>query len=88
MALDDAQREAIRRRVAGWRDAEAREREERRREAPLSGEQALSFALELWELRRLAFEAPDSVREREVEGARAAWAKLRERLAWEATRHE
>ena len=86
MPIDEAQREAIRRRVAGWRAAEARELEVRRREGPLSGDDAFAFALETWELDRRTFEKPDPVRERGVEWARKAWAKLRERLSWEASR--
>jgi hypothetical protein len=85
MPLDVSQREALRQRVAGWRAAEARQIEERRAEGPPSAEEAWTFALELWELNPAAFAAPDLVREREIDEARRAWAKLRARLIWGGT---
>ena len=74
--------EDIRRRVAGWRAAEVRERQVRREEPIPEPTTALSLATELCELAPELFEEEDLVREREVREARAAWAKLRERLGW------
>jgi hypothetical protein len=71
----------IRRRVMGWRAAERRERTLRAREGPLGPAAALDAAFELHELFAAASNAPDVVGAREVEGARAAWRKLRARLA-------
>lgn len=69
--------------MAGWRAAEAREVELRRREGPLHPDEAFGFALEAWELNPEAFEAPDPEREREAAKVWEAWAKLRERLPWQ-----
>jgi hypothetical protein len=74
--------EDIRRRIAGWRAAELRERQLRRDEPILDPTTALELATELCELAPGLFEVEDPVREREVREARAAWAKLRERLGW------
>jgi hypothetical protein len=81
--LEEDHRKALQRRVGGWRAAEAREVELRRREGPLHPDEAFGFALEAWELNPEAFEAPDGEREREAAKAREAWAKLRERLPWQ-----
>jgi hypothetical protein len=75
--------EDIRRRVAGWRAAEVRERQIRRAEALLDATTALELAEELCELDPDLFREEDPVRTREVGEARAAWAKLRERLGWQ-----
>ena len=74
--------EDIRRRIAGWRAAELRERQVRREEPILDPTTALELATELCELAPGLFHEEDLVREREVREARAAWAKLRERLGW------
>lgn len=74
--------EDIRRRVAGWRAAEVRERHVRRAEAPLDATTALELSEELCDLDPDLFRKEDPVRKREVGEARAAWAKLRERLGW------
>lgn len=74
--------EDIRRRVAGWRAAEIRERQIRRGEPILDPTAALELAVELCQLAPSLFLEEDVVREREVERARAAWVKLRERLGW------
>ena len=74
--------EEIRRRVAGWRAAEQREREVRRDEPPLDASAALDAAQELYELAPDLFGQEDALREREVLAARAAWAKLRIRSGW------
>lgn len=75
--------EDIRRRVAGWRAAEVRERQVRRAEALLDPTTALDLSEELCELNPDLFREEDPVRSREVGEARAAWAKLRERLGWQ-----
>jgi hypothetical protein len=72
----------IRRRIAGWRAAEIRERQVRREEPIPEPTTALELATELCELAPALFQEEDPVREREVREARAAWAKLRERLGW------
>lgn len=75
--------EDIRRRIAGWRAAEARERQVRRAEPVLDPTTALDLSEELCELDPALFREEDPVRTREVSEARAAWAKLRERLGWQ-----
>ncbi|MGC4088651.1 MAG: hypothetical protein QM756_12280 [Polyangiaceae bacterium] len=75
--------EDIRRRVAGWRAAEACERQVRRAEAILDPTTALVISEELCELDPNLFQEEDPVRKREVAEARAAWGKLRERLGWQ-----
>ena len=75
--------EDIRRRVAGWRAAEARERQVRRTETVLDPTAALDLSEELCDLDPALFREEDPVRKREVSEARAAWAKLRERLGWQ-----
>ena len=75
--------EDIRRRVAGWRAAEARERQVRRAEAILDPTTALDLSEELCELDSTLFQEEDPVHKRDVAEARAAWAKLRERLGWQ-----
>jgi hypothetical protein len=83
--LEPSHRKALRDRVMGWRAAAARETELRRHEGPLDSGEAIDFALEAWALNPHAFETHDPIREREVEQARQAWAKLRERLGWQQT---
>ena len=78
---DPAAREAIRRRVAGWRAAELRELQQRRQELPLDPDASLEAALDLCELLPSDEIGEDSVRAREVDEARKAWAKLRAHLA-------
>lgn len=75
--------EDIRRKVAGWRAAGVRERQLRRDEPITDPDAALELAVELCELASGSFQDDDPVREREVQRARAAWAKLRERLEWQ-----
>jgi hypothetical protein len=74
-----ASAEAIRQRIQGWRDAEARERRERATARPLDPEESLQAAIELNELLPDASVEDDAVRAREVDRARAAWMKLRQR---------
>jgi hypothetical protein len=71
----------LRRRVMGWRAAERREQALRASEGPPSPAAALDAAFELHELFVHATDGPDVVRAREVATARAAWRKVRERLA-------
>jgi hypothetical protein len=71
----------LRRRVMGWRAAERREHELRRLEGPLAPTVALETAFELHDLFAGTLDRQDAVRVRELTGARAAWRKLRERLA-------
>jgi hypothetical protein len=81
--------EDIRQRVAGWRAAEVRERQVRRAEPIPDPTTAFELATELCELAPELFREEDPVREREVLAARAAWAKLRERLGWQrAAQHQ
>ena len=82
MAAQPPSREEIRRRVLGWRAAEAMEQEVRRAEGPLSPRESLAWAEELCALNPETFGQPDAVREREVAEARGAWDKLRARLGW------
>lgn len=82
MSLSPIESDAIRRRVAGWRAAEAREIQHRRGEEPVTPDQALSFAFEARALNPEAFERADPLREREVLAVQATWNKLRERLGW------
>jgi hypothetical protein len=72
--------DAIRRRVEGWRAAEARERRCRREQPVLDPSDAFEAALELSELQPEG--AEDELRQREVARASRAWARLRERLPW------
>jgi hypothetical protein len=74
---DAATRDAIRRRVAGWRAAELREIEQRRQEGPMDPDAALDAAEELAELLPEGTSVEDSVRAREVAEVRKAWAALR-----------
>lgn len=83
MSQTQAPPEGIRRRIAGWRAAEARERQVRRAEPVLDPTTALDLSEELCELNPDLFRDEDPLREREVSQARAAWAKLRERLGWQ-----
>lgn len=82
MAAQPPSREDLRRRVLGWRAAEATEQQVRRAEGPLAPGESLAWAEELCALNQEAFSQPDSVREREVAEARRAWDKLRARLGW------
>jgi hypothetical protein len=77
----DSKASSGRRRVAAWRAAEVRERQVRRAEALLDATTSLELSEELCELDPDLFREEDPVRKREVGEARAAWAKLRERLA-------
>ena len=82
MAAQPPSRDDLRRRVLGWRAAEAAERRVRGAEGPLGAGESLAWAEELCALNPEAFSQPDPVREREVGEARAAWDKLRARLGW------
>jgi hypothetical protein len=76
MTIDPA---AVRRWVAGFRAAAARDR--RRPAVPMAPQEAFDAAMELWDLKPELFdEEPDALRLREVDAARRAWARLRERL--------
>lgn len=80
----------LRRRVMGWRAAERREQHLRAEEGPMDPEAALDAAIELHELLPSGLDTrDDATRAREVAAARAAWRKLRARLACApaATRH-
>lgn len=68
-----------RRRVAGWRAAERRERTLRQREGPMAPAVALEAALELSEW-AIAAGADDVARTAATEQARAAWQRLRMHL--------
>lgn len=72
----------LKRRLAGWRAAEQREREARRADPLLSPSEALEAALELCDLAGPSLAEEDAVRRREVAQARAAWRTLRERMGW------
>lgn len=72
--------DAIRRRVNGWRAAEAREFEERRKQPALDPDASLAAAMELCELLPNDL-TEDVVRQREVEHTRRVWARLRARMA-------
>lgn len=65
----------------GWRAAERREQALRAREGPLRPPDALEAAFELHEVFAGGSSRPDAVRDLEVAEARAAWRKLRQRLA-------
>jgi hypothetical protein len=80
MAGQTPSRLDLRRRVLGWRAAEAAEREVRQAEPPLSPSESLAWAEELFALNPAAMSGPDPVREREVAEVRRTWAKLRARL--------
>jgi hypothetical protein len=80
-------REQIRRRVSGWRAAERRERALQRSEGPMAPADALAAALELAALNPTVLLASDAVRARETDAARAAWRRLRRRLAWPPENH-
>ena len=82
MAAPPPTREDLRRRVLGWRAAEAAEQQVRRAERPLGPAESLAWAEEICALNQGAFSRPDPVREREVTEARNAWDKLRARLGW------
>jgi hypothetical protein len=76
MSMDPA---AVRRWVAGFRAAAARDR--RRPATPMPPAEAFAAAMELWDLRPDLFDdEPDALRLREEAEARRAWARLRERL--------
>ena len=79
-ALTSEQAEQLRRRVQGWRAAEARERELRRTEGPMSPAESFEAAMDLCELLPEVDGAPDPLRVREVELARRTWRRLRD--AW------
>ena len=80
VALTPEQAEQLRRRVQGWRAAEARERELRRIEGPMNPAESFEAGMELCELLPDLSSAPDPLRTREVEQARLAWRRLRD--AW------
>ena len=82
MAAQPPSREDLRRRVLGWRAAEATEQQVRRAEGPLGPGESLAWAEALCALNQEAFSQPDPVRECEVAEARRAWDKLRARLGW------
>jgi hypothetical protein len=82
MAVQPTDTEQLRQRVFGWRAAEQAEQRTRHQEKPLSAEDALAVADEIRAMNPAAFTAADAVREREVEAARRAWDKLRERMGW------
>lgn len=69
------------RRVTGWRAAEHRERLVRAQEGPMDPDAALDAAIELYDLFPAAVDTIDVTRARDVADARAAWRKLRTRLA-------
>ena len=71
----------LRRRVEGWRAAERREQALRAREGPMAADAALDAAIELADLFPSVATAVDPTRARGVADARAAWRKLRTRLA-------
>ncbi len=71
----------LRRRVMGWRAAERRDHALRALEGPLDPASAMDAAFEIYDLFATTADAPDGVRLRELAGARAAWRKVRERLA-------
>ena len=83
-----ASSDELRRRLAGWKAAERREREIRRQEPVPEPAESFDQALELIELAWLELEHVDAVREREERRARTAWAKLRRRLGWQASAPE
>ncbi len=80
--LDSAFREDLRRRVLGWRAAEAAEQRLRQTEKPLSPGESLAWAEEIIALNPAAMMALDPVREREVAQARQAWQRLRLAKGW------
>jgi hypothetical protein len=72
-------REDVLRWVEGQRAAA--DRAEEIAEVPMSPQEAFRAAMALWGLNPALFDEPeDPVRKEEVEGVRAAWARLRERL--------
>jgi hypothetical protein len=71
----------IRRRVMGWRAAERREQVLRANQGPLDPAAALDAAFDLHQLFAPGSDSGDAIRDRELASARAAWRKLRERLA-------
>jgi hypothetical protein len=75
-------REDLRRRVLGWRAAEAAEQYVRQGEPPLSPSESLAWAEQIIALNPAAMTAPDPVREREVELAMLAWQRLRVAKGW------
>jgi hypothetical protein len=75
------ERESIRRWLAGYRAAEARSLEEKRRAGPLAPAVAFEQAMELIDM--ISDERPDPVREREVAVARSIWVRLK---SWAARR--
>lgn len=79
-ALTPEQAEQLRKRVQGWRAAEARERELRRSEGPMSPAESFEAGMELCELLPDLVSSLDPLRMREVEHARLAWRRLRD--AW------
>ena len=71
--------QALRRMIAGQEAAAEAARVAR--QAYPNAQAAFDAAMELWDLRPDLFDRPpDAVRLREIEGVRAAWARLRERL--------
>jgi hypothetical protein len=82
MAVQPPDAQELRRRVVGWRAAESEEQRLRQQEKPLSAEESLAAAEALRAINPAIFAEPDAVREREVEAARRAWDKLRERMGW------
>ena len=71
----------IRRRVEGWRAAERREHVVHAEQGPMAADVALDAAIELADLFPSVAMAVDPTRARGVAHARAAWRKLRTRLA-------
>jgi hypothetical protein len=71
----------LRRRVMGWRAAERRERLLQAQQGPVDPGESLETAIDLLQLLPNEVSGPDIVRTREIGFARAAWRKLRVRLA-------
>jgi hypothetical protein len=70
----------MRRRVEGWRAAERREQVVRAHEGPMPVDAALNAAFEMSDLFP-GVATTDVIRAREIADVRAAWRKLRTRLA-------
>jgi hypothetical protein len=76
--LSPEQAEQLRARVRGWKAAEVRERDLRRSEGAMTSADAFRAAMELCELASEAYDAPDPVRDREIERTRLIWQRLRD----------
>jgi hypothetical protein len=83
--MAEASPDDLRRRIAGWRAAEQRERAVRREEPILEPARSLELALELCELDATDPDKTDPVRERGVEATRDAWSRLRKHFRCQAS---